>query len=315
MEGFYRIPLYSNYMIDRQGIVFSYLSMGFLEGSINPAGYLHYRIKGDDGYVKTMGAHRLVAMTYLGLPDGYENLDVNHLNGIKSDNRVENLEWATRLENIYHAGYTSLTEKCIPIQVRNVLTGLVNEFPSYIACAEAFGLTKDAISWRVNAGEQYVDELNHQYRKLTNRLEWAIPTQWNNGVLLRDAITGVVTHYSSQQALANAFNVSASFISKICTESNQPLFRLGDSLYQVMSYTPNPVWLIRQNPYLEYENTTRCRFIVMYNPSTENQRIFFTLSEAAEAYGVKKNVPYNRAKANRLDPWHDGLICHYLFNR
>ena len=59
MEGFYRIPLYSNYMIDRQGIVFSYLSMGFLEGSINPAGYLHYRIKGDDGYVKTMGAHRL----------------------------------------------------------------------------------------------------------------------------------------------------------------------------------------------------------------------------------------------------------------
>ena len=81
-----------------------------------------------------------------------------------------------------------------------------------------------------------------------------------------------------------------------------------------MSYTANPVWIIRQNPYLEYENTTRCRFIVMYNPLTENPRIFFTLSEAAEAYGVKKNVPYNRAKANRLDPWYDGLICHYLFN-
>jgi hypothetical protein len=34
----------------------------------------------------------------------------------------------------------------------------------------------------------------------------------------------------------------------------------------------------------------------------------------AAAYGMKKNVPYWRANKNRLEPWKDGLICHYLFN-
>lgn len=44
--------------------------------------------------------HRLIAVTFLG-----ENpkLDINHKNGVKTDNRLENLEWCTRSENIRHA--------------------------------------------------------------------------------------------------------------------------------------------------------------------------------------------------------------------
>ena len=101
MQGFYPIPFYSNYLVSCTGVVYSHLSMAFLEGSFNSAGYHHYRVKGDDGATKTMGAHRLVAMTYIGLPENYENLDVNHLNGIKWDNRVDNLEWGTRQENVH----------------------------------------------------------------------------------------------------------------------------------------------------------------------------------------------------------------------
>ncbi len=46
-------------------------------------------------------AHRLVLIAYSGFD--LSDKDVNHINGIKSDNRIENLEWCTRSENITHA--------------------------------------------------------------------------------------------------------------------------------------------------------------------------------------------------------------------
>ena len=108
-----------------------------------------------DGYQKVAAGyhgfpqyvHRLVAETWIPNPNCYEQ--VNHVDGNKDNNSVENLEWVTRSQNICHAYRTGLNKHATPVRI--VETGEILE--SQAECARRIGCDQSAIS-KCLAGRQ-----------------------------------------------------------------------------------------------------------------------------------------------------------------
>lgn len=87
------VPLFNGfYAITADGKLYSFRSGKFLSPNKDKYGYLYYVIS-INSVRSTYKAHRLVAKAFIENPDNKPT--VNHKNGIRSDNRVENLEWAT----------------------------------------------------------------------------------------------------------------------------------------------------------------------------------------------------------------------------
>jgi hypothetical protein len=135
MEKFYKIKDYDNYEISKSGILKrkkfkspgTFTSIDYYPKAFKSKnGYLFFRLKNNNNKYKKVSQHRLMALTFI--PNLENKKCVNHINGIRNDNRLENLEWVTHSENTKH-GYDSnnrknpnrkLTEKEV-LEIKNQL--------------------------------------------------------------------------------------------------------------------------------------------------------------------------------------------------
>lgn len=91
------------YQVSDQGRVWSVLSQKYLKGTADKDGYLRVHLTAKNGKRKQEFIHRLVALAFLPNPNNYPC--VNHKSEVKTDNRVENLEWCSvRYNNTYSKG-------------------------------------------------------------------------------------------------------------------------------------------------------------------------------------------------------------------
>ena len=98
-----KIPGFDGYFADRSGNVFSNKSGSLVR--LTPAqqnrGYFVVRVR-RDGKSHHLLVHRAVLMAY-SPTNGKTELEVNHKDGVRTNNQLGNLEWCTRSQNLKHA--------------------------------------------------------------------------------------------------------------------------------------------------------------------------------------------------------------------
>ena len=117
----YPIAHFENrYKITDEGKVLNLANNSYLSPIKNPNGYLKVGLADGNGSHKQLSIHTLVARHFIPNPYGYPH--VNHKDGDKTNNHVNNLEWCSHQQNVNHAletglrkGYMSADdkEKCL----------------------------------------------------------------------------------------------------------------------------------------------------------------------------------------------------------
>lgn len=155
---------FSSYQVSDQGRVRNKKTCEVKKIYADTDGYLKATLidVNDNKKCHRKSVHRLVAKAFI---DGDHELQVNHINGIKTDNRASNLEWATCSENVKHAYDSGLRKpsggrgKIRPIRV--IETGRIYE--NEHECAKAIGSDSGNVSKHLHGQFKVVKGYHLEY--------------------------------------------------------------------------------------------------------------------------------------------------------
>ena len=158
---FVQIPGFSSYLVDENGVVVSTFKGKWkvLRLSNQGSGYLKATLF-TNTVRRAIGVHRLVLLAW----KGDSLLQVNHINGIKTDNRLSNLEYCSSSENNQHAYDAGLKTGCLgetngmvklsERDVRKIKKMLTSNQFRHIDIAKQFGVSRATVQL-ISAGKTW----------------------------------------------------------------------------------------------------------------------------------------------------------------
>lgn len=118
-----------------------------LKTNIINGGYAQVTLE-KSGTRKSLLVHRLVAMAFIPNPEAFPQ--VNHINGNKTDNRAENLEWCTAKENMVHSVVNCLRSDLKPVVMLSKDGCIVRKFNGLKEAARSTGIARQNIRFCCN---------------------------------------------------------------------------------------------------------------------------------------------------------------------
>lgn len=174
-----------------------------------------------NGKQKRMRVHRMVALAFIDNPDNKPY--VNHINGNRSDNNVENLEWVTPSENTQHAVDTGLFKSG---RARAVIQYNLNgeQMATFESASEAARQTGGSQSKITMCCRRQRDSANDYQWRYYNDIQdvQKIEKKFITGkkVAQCDEEGNILKIYPSFKEAARAVNGTSSAISRVCSGTN-----------------------------------------------------------------------------------------------
>lgn len=169
-----------------------------------------------EGKVKQLLVHRLVAEAFSPNPDAKPQ--VNHINGIKTDNRVDNLEWVTQSENQLHAYRTGL-QGCGENAYQSILTNEQVEWARSVFIPHDTLWGSKALSKKLGVSQSTLHEalVGHTFKNVDGSIH--VPySKKKTPEIIRQEIKRLYKPYDREngvRALARKFKLDRNTIAKI----------------------------------------------------------------------------------------------------
>lgn len=129
-----------------------------LKYAFDKKGYIRVALSMGSSF-KTHTVHRLIAMTFMGQrPQGYQ---INHISGVKTDNRVVNLEYCTQSENALHSFRLGLQKpKKGTLNGMSILTDQdVKEIREYVATCGKRYYGRDELAKKYGVSSSHIKDI------------------------------------------------------------------------------------------------------------------------------------------------------------
>jgi hypothetical protein len=183
-------------------------------------GYLNITGYSKNKY-RTLRTHRLLALAFIPKPEHlkhipFSNLQVNHIDGVKHNNALSNLEWVTGHENVLHAHKNFLHSLGKIILARNIKDGTIKKFNSLTACGDYFGIERKKLSRHLKSKD--VGKLTKDWHvfKFDDGKPWPevcnenfVESKWeyNTVIFARNETTGKEYIFENMEQIYNYLNL------------------------------------------------------------------------------------------------------------
>lgn len=288
------IPGIPEYKIVITGQVYSLYSNKFISPR-NTAGRGYYNyILYTNGKRKLYPRHRLLCLTFKPIPNS-DMMQVDHINGIPGDDRLENLEWVTAKENVRRFWAKRNLKPLCKIVVKDFIANTVCTYDNYKTAARALGLHRYEILRRLQRKFgtlfkdftmiKYITE-ERDFPTISNLEEKRLLDQLERKVTLYNHFTSeYVTNINSSTA-AKIIGISPGVITTRLNNRNL-MFPNGYELVPGINKTINNLTEAEKiRLYLSTYSTSRAVLVIDSKDRPNIIKVFRKAREAAEYINV-----------------------------